>query len=163
MVCTIIYLKLGTISISITFFNKAVFAVYDFQASNFLTLGQMFFCIIFLYYLKKGKYVEFEDFNVETAKKVDFIHLIEGFSTITGLYEYGDIWLSCSQICKRTCLQVSLIFLSFKALYVVLLPSLWLWDNIWCWGKRYRRMNLILLIWWFLVFLNVGHNSQGLL
>lgn len=59
----------GFISISITFFNKGVFEK-GFQGSNTLTLGQLLFSLIFLELLKKGKYLEFEDFNFKTAKSV---------------------------------------------------------------------------------------------
>jgi hypothetical protein len=43
--------RAGSISMSITLFNKAVF-VYDFRFSNALTLSQMLFALVFLYILK---------------------------------------------------------------------------------------------------------------
>lgn len=63
------------ISISITFFNKAVLSVYSFNFSNTLTLGQMLTAIVFLWALKRAKLIHFADFNMATAKAVrlDFI------------------------------------------------------------------------------------------
>ncbi len=60
----------GATSVSITFFNKAVFALYKFDASNTLTLGQMIFTLVFLFGMKRAGILEFEDFNLETAKNV---------------------------------------------------------------------------------------------
>lgn len=59
----------GVTSISITFFNKAVF-VYGFEASNFLTLGQIVFSLAFLVVMKKYKFLDYEDFNVATAQSL---------------------------------------------------------------------------------------------
>jgi len=60
----------GVFSISITFFNKAVFAVYQFDASSTLTLGQIVFSLLFLYFMRKGKLLDYEDFNIATAKSL---------------------------------------------------------------------------------------------
>eukprot|EP01114_Cavostelium_apophysatum_P021130 TRINITY_DN7281_c0_g1_i1.p1 TRINITY_DN7281_c0_g1~~TRINITY_DN7281_c0_g1_i1.p1 ORF type:complete len:350 (-),score=47.49 TRINITY_DN7281_c0_g1_i1:32-1081(-) len=60
-------LSYGVISITITFFNKAVF-VYGFNASNFLSLGQIIFSIFFLLVMKRMKILDFEDFNIGTAR-----------------------------------------------------------------------------------------------
>jgi len=57
----------GVTSISITFFNKAVF-VYGFDASNFLTLGQIVFSLVFLMVMKANKQLDYEDFSVATAQ-----------------------------------------------------------------------------------------------
>jgi len=64
----LIAVSYGVISISITFFNKAVFAVYNFEGSNTLTFGQILFALIFLDLMKRKKLLDYEDFNVETAK-----------------------------------------------------------------------------------------------
>jgi len=75
----------GTFSISITFFNKAIFELYDFNASNFLTFGQIIVALIFLYTLKKLKYLDFEDFNVETSKTLGSLALSFIAMVVTGL------------------------------------------------------------------------------
>jgi hypothetical protein len=60
----------GLISTSITFFNKAVLSVYDFPYSNTLTLGQMVFATIALYFMKSAGIVSYKDFSFSTAKTV---------------------------------------------------------------------------------------------
>ena len=61
----------GIISIAITFFNKAVFSTYEFDASNTLTLAQGVFSLVFLATLKRFKFIEYNDFSAETARKVN--------------------------------------------------------------------------------------------
>jgi len=75
----------GVTSISITFFNKAVFAVYDFNASNFLTLGQIVFSLLFLVIMKRYKMLDFEDFNYSTAKALFSLNASFIGMVVTGL------------------------------------------------------------------------------
>ncbi len=60
----------GVISISITFFNKAVFAVYDFKAPNMLTFGQIVFSIIFMWGMKNLGWLDYKPFNLEMGQQV---------------------------------------------------------------------------------------------
>jgi len=60
----------GLVSISITFFNKAVLSVYDFHYSNTLTLGQMVFAIVALFLMKSTGVVSYKDFSFSTARAV---------------------------------------------------------------------------------------------
>lgn len=60
----------GIVSLTITFFNKAVFSSYNFDAANTLTFGQMFFSIIFLEVLRFFNVLQYESFKWETGKKV---------------------------------------------------------------------------------------------
>jgi len=60
----------GVISISITFFNKAVFAVYDFKAPNMLTLGQIIFSLLFMRGLKDMGMLDYKPFNKELGKQL---------------------------------------------------------------------------------------------
>jgi len=61
---------IGLVSISITFFNKAVLSVYDFHYSNTLTLGQMVFAIVALFLMKSTGVVSYKDFSFSTARAV---------------------------------------------------------------------------------------------
>merc|ERR1711974_149970 len=58
----------GVTSILITFFNKAVFALYDFKASNTLILGQMALALVFLFTLKASNTLEIADVNMKLVK-----------------------------------------------------------------------------------------------
>lgn len=60
----------GLISTSITFFNKATLSVYDFPYSNTLTLGQMLFATVALYFMKSTNIISYKDFSFSTAKAV---------------------------------------------------------------------------------------------
>jgi len=60
----------GLISIFITFFNKAVFSLYNFKGSNTLTLGQIIFSILILRLLKSRGTINFPDFNMSIAKSL---------------------------------------------------------------------------------------------
>jgi len=75
----------GVVSIAITFFNKAVFDIYDFEASNFLTLGQTVLSLIFLISLKQYKIIAYNDFSVETARKLAVLGIAFTGMVVTGL------------------------------------------------------------------------------
>lgn len=62
----------GVISISITFFNKAVFSVYDFRYSNALTLGQVLSCLAFLFYMRRQGWIQSEPLKWHLAIKVRY-------------------------------------------------------------------------------------------
>jgi len=75
----------GVISITITFFNKAVFETYAFGASSFLTLAQGVFSIIFLVAMKQRKMLDYPDFSAETAKKLTSLAVSFCGMVLTGL------------------------------------------------------------------------------
>jgi len=75
----------GVVSIAITFFNKAVFSLYGFGASNFLTLSQAILSIVFLQALKRAKLIEFNDFSVETARRIGMLGVSFTTMALTGL------------------------------------------------------------------------------
>jgi len=75
----------GIVSIAITFFNKAVFSVYEFESSNFLTLSQAVLSIILLVAMKRLKWIEYNDFSVETAKKLGMLGVAFTWMVLTGL------------------------------------------------------------------------------
>jgi len=75
----------GVVSIAITFFNKAVFDIYKFNASNFLTLGQTVLSILFLITMKRFKFITYNDFSVETARKLVGLGVAFTGMVVTGL------------------------------------------------------------------------------
>lgn len=75
----------GIVSIAITFFNKAVFSVFEFEASNFLTLCQAVLSIFLLNIMKNLKFIQFHDFSVETAKKLGMLGVAFTWMVLTGL------------------------------------------------------------------------------
>eukprot|EP00753_Platysulcus_tardus_P012441 PLAT3359.18.p2 GENE.PLAT3359.18~~PLAT3359.18.p2 ORF type:complete len:327 (-),score=150.08 PLAT3359.18:137-1117(-) len=60
----------GSISISITFFNKAVLSLFDFHFSNVMTLYQMTLSLFFLQVAKYMGLISFKDFRPELVKEV---------------------------------------------------------------------------------------------
>jgi len=66
----LVALSYGVISVSITFFNKAVLSYYEFPYSNMLTLGQMIFSIVFLVSMKRIGVIKYPDFSWDYAKKL---------------------------------------------------------------------------------------------
>jgi len=74
----------GTVSTSITLFNKAVF-VYNFNFSSTLTLFQMLFALAFLVSLKRAGIVDFKDFDMTTAKQVFPLTFYFVAMVVTGL------------------------------------------------------------------------------
>ena len=60
----------GAISISITFFNKAVLSVYKFNFGNTLMLAQMIASLIFMHFMKKYGLIKYKDFDSKVAKQV---------------------------------------------------------------------------------------------
>lgn len=73
-------------SIAITFFNKAVFAVYSFNFSNVLTLGQMLFALAGVNFLKNYGYVTFPDFDRATLKACLPLGLSYVLMVVSGLW-----------------------------------------------------------------------------
>ena len=60
----------GTVSISITFFNKAVLSIYQFRQPNLMTLAQIIFSLIFLAVMKQTRTITYADFEWSRARKV---------------------------------------------------------------------------------------------
>eukprot|EP00164_Ancoracysta_twista_P011306 GFYU01017382.1.p1 GENE.GFYU01017382.1~~GFYU01017382.1.p1 ORF type:complete len:391 (+),score=136.78 GFYU01017382.1:170-1342(+) len=72
-------------SISITFFNKAVFAVYKFPYPNVLVLGQMIFSMFFLISMRRFKYIDFPPFDRKTAMEMAIVGLCFFLMASSGL------------------------------------------------------------------------------
>ena len=60
----------GGISISITFFNKAVMSYYEFHFGNALTLAQLVSSLCFMHVMKKMHLIDYKSFNKNIAKQV---------------------------------------------------------------------------------------------
>jgi len=108
----------GVISISITFFNKAVLSVYSFNYSNTLTLGQMITAIVFLWALKRARLIHFADFNVATAKAALPLALWFSGMVITGLWSLGYVNVPIYNTLRRMTTLIVIVaeFVSFKKL-----------------------------------------------
>jgi len=75
----------GIISVSITFFNKAILSLFKFKYSALLTLGQMVFSLIFLSLLKHFNIIYFADFSISAAKKTIPLAACFTLMVVTGL------------------------------------------------------------------------------
>eukprot|EP01098_Paradermamoeba_levis_P007413 TRINITY_DN3063_c0_g3_i3.p1 TRINITY_DN3063_c0_g3~~TRINITY_DN3063_c0_g3_i3.p1 ORF type:complete len:313 (+),score=67.15 TRINITY_DN3063_c0_g3_i3:331-1269(+) len=75
----------GVVSISITFFNRAVFSIWKFNYSNTLTLGQMLFSLVFLVFLKTFRLVSYADFDLKTARMMAPLVISFILMVVTGL------------------------------------------------------------------------------
>eukprot|EP00007_Cunea_sp_BSH-02190019_P005599 CAMPEP_0174233358 /NCGR_PEP_ID=MMETSP0417-20130205/3421_1 /TAXON_ID=242541 /ORGANISM="Mayorella sp, Strain BSH-02190019" /LENGTH=366 /DNA_ID=CAMNT_0015311559 /DNA_START=119 /DNA_END=1215 /DNA_ORIENTATION=+ len=75
----------GLVSICITFFNKAVLSSYKFPYSNALTLAQMLFSTVFMYFLKLGGIIDVPDFRLNTAQQVLPLSVCFMGMVVTGL------------------------------------------------------------------------------
>ena len=60
----------GFVSTSITFFNKAVLASYEFKSPNIMTLFQVLFSLVFLVGMKSCKLIHYPAITWQTSVKV---------------------------------------------------------------------------------------------
>lgn len=67
-------LSYGTVSVSMTLFNKAVFSVYQFNFPNFVTTLQIIISIIYMLILENLRILEIEPISMRTATMV-MLHL----------------------------------------------------------------------------------------
>jgi len=63
-------LSYGTVSVSMTLFNKAVFSVYQFSYPNFVTTLQIIISIVYMLVLENFKWLEIEPISMKTAVTV---------------------------------------------------------------------------------------------
>ncbi|CAK0763224.1 hypothetical protein CVIRNUC_003036 [Coccomyxa viridis] len=63
-------LSYGTVSVSMTLFNKAVFSIYQFNFPSFVTTLQIIVSIVYMLVLEYFKYLEIESISVKTATLV---------------------------------------------------------------------------------------------
>jgi tetrahydromethanopterin S-methyltransferase subunit C len=60
-------LSYGTVSVSMTLFNKAVFSVYQFNFPNFVTTLQIIISILYMLVLENVRVLEIEPISMKTA------------------------------------------------------------------------------------------------
>ena len=60
-------LSYGTVSVSMTLFNKAVFSVYQFNYPNFVTTLQIIISIVYMLALENFRWLEIEPISMKTA------------------------------------------------------------------------------------------------
>ena len=60
----------GFVSTSITFFNKAVLASYEFKSPNIMTLFQVLFSLVFLVSMKQCRLIQYPAITWQTSLKV---------------------------------------------------------------------------------------------
>merc|ERR1711968_170159 len=77
--------RYGSISLAITFFNKAVLSIYAFKCPNIMTLGQMVVGTCIIYAGKGAGILQCDDFEMEKAKKVAPLSLSFLLYVVTGL------------------------------------------------------------------------------
>lgn len=65
-------LSYGATSISITLFNKAVFAVFHFNYPNIMTTLQILVSIFYMYALKRARVLDFGRLSWKTVAQVTF-------------------------------------------------------------------------------------------
>lgn len=63
-------LSYGSVSVSITLFNKAVFSVYGFHYPNFVTTLQIVVSILYMHMLRRVGVFQFSPLTVKGAKQV---------------------------------------------------------------------------------------------
>ena len=63
-------LSYGSVSVSITLFNKAVFSVYGFHYPNFVTTLQIVVTILYMHMLKRIGVFQFSSLTARGAKQV---------------------------------------------------------------------------------------------
>lgn len=76
-------LSYGTISVSITLFNKAVFSVYGFRYPNFVTTLQIVVSIFYMQILKGVGLFHFGRLSFKTARQVSIHAQLMFLCTLT--------------------------------------------------------------------------------
>mmetsp|Transcript_50079 Transcript_50079/g.128902 ORF Transcript_50079/g.128902 Transcript_50079/m.128902 type:complete len:336 (-) Transcript_50079:33-1040(-) len=99
----------GVVSISITFFNKAVLSAYDYPYSNVLTLGQMVCAVIFLVLFKNFKLIDYPSFNTQTAKKAAPLAIAFIAMVVTGLASLGKLSVPMYTALRRSTTLVVMV------------------------------------------------------
>ena len=75
----------GFISISITFFNKAVLSSYSFHYPNIMTATQIIFSLAFLFIMKSFKLISYAEFNMKTSRRTSLLSISFLLMVLTGL------------------------------------------------------------------------------
>ena len=103
-------LSYGTISISITLFNKAVFSVYGFRYPNFVTTLQIVVSIFYMQVLKGLGLFSFGRLSFKTARQVQ-----QPVLTVTLPSLYAELRVSFADIASCIFLVVVCCFWSHSS------------------------------------------------
>jgi len=112
----------GLISTSITFFNKATLSVYDFPYSNTLTLGQMLFATVALYFMKSTNIISYKDFSFSTAKAVRHTHHSLLLLLLLHLAQPRRVPLCCDQVLPLAFFFFGMVVTGLAALQFINVP-----------------------------------------
>jgi hypothetical protein len=112
----------GLISTSITFFNKATLSVYDFPYSNTLTLGQMLFATVALYFMKSTNIISYKDFSFSTAKAVRHTHHRLLLLLLLHLAQPRRVSLCCDQVLPLAFFFFGMVVTGLAALQFINVP-----------------------------------------
>src|ERR1700678_286395 len=89
----------GFVSTSITFFNKAVLASYDFKSPNIMTLFQILFSLLFLISMKSFNRIHYPDITWQMSIKVPPHRLTRLLPTVTSPELFPlhmlTVWMAC--------------------------------------------------------------------
>lgn len=100
--------NVGSVSISITIFNKAVLSYYGFNNANTLALGQAIFSLIFLQILKGAGQADFPNFSFTVAFKAGTLMISFVGMVVTGLASLAFVNIAMYTVLRRLTTFVTL-------------------------------------------------------
>jgi solute carrier family 35 protein len=98
-----------SISVLMTFFNKAVLTHYNFKYANFILLIQLISTVLLLQLFKLLKLIQFDRFNFEKAKKLYIVSLFYAFNAGIALAALSSLNIPVYGSLKRLTLVMVLI------------------------------------------------------
>jgi len=91
----------GAISVSTTFFNKAVLSVYDFQFTNFILLSQHIFTLVMLEVFKSSKMLDFPNPQLSKCKELLPVSLLYSLNVGVALSALSNLNIPMYGVLKR--------------------------------------------------------------
>jgi solute carrier family 35 protein len=111
----------GIVSISITFFNKAVLSSYKFHHPNLMTLSQILFSLFFLSVLKFFDMISYIDLDVSIARKMFPLSICFVGMVLTGLSALNQLNVPMFSALRRaTCLLTMYCEVQCQAILLML-------------------------------------------
>ncbi|XRA99106.1 UDP-N-acetylglucosamine/UDP-glucose/GDP-mannose transporter [Pycnococcus provasolii] len=92
----------GTVSISITLFNKAVFSVYNFNFPNIVLLLQLFISLVLLQVLRKNPLVRRDQTTAEQRRNATPMMLFWIAYVVSGVYALQHLNVPMFNVIRRT-------------------------------------------------------------
>jgi len=109
----------GIISISITFFNKAVLSSYDFKFGNALMLAQMIASLCFLPIMRKHGFISYKDPTIAVAKQCVLLALFFVAMVVLSLVALPFVNIPVYNTLRR-----------FSTLLVIIIEHFWLKKDV---------------------------------